>query len=33
MILCDGKYGLHVYGMDLVHNREPEGSRVANLFS
>ena len=24
MILCDGNYGLGAYGMDSVHNREPE---------
>ena len=28
MILCDGNYGLCAYGMDSVHNREPERSRV-----
>ena len=28
MILCDGNYGLGAYGMDSVHNREPERSRV-----
>ena len=29
MILCDGNiYGLGAYGMDLVHNWEPERSRV-----
>ena len=27
MILCDGN-GLGAYGMDSVHNREPERSRV-----
>ena len=27
-ILCDGNYGLGAYGMDSVHNREPEQSRV-----
>ena len=30
MILCDGNYGLGAYGMDSVHNREPERSRVTN---
>ena len=24
MILCDGKYGLSAYGMDSMHNREPQ---------
>ena len=24
MILCDGNYGLGAYGIDLVHNWEPE---------
>ena len=28
MILCYGNYGLGAYGMDLVHNREPERSRL-----
>ena len=28
MILCDGIYGLGAYGIDSVHNREPERSRV-----
>ena len=28
MILCDGNYGLGAYGMDSVHTREPERSRV-----
>ena len=28
MILCDGNYGLYAYDMDLVHNREPQQSRV-----
>ena len=29
MILCDGNYGIKgVFGMDSVHNREPERSRV-----
>ena len=28
MILCDGNCGLGAYGMDLVHNWEPERSRV-----
>ena len=28
MILCDGNYGLGAYGMDPVHNREPERSRL-----
>ena len=28
MILCDGNYGLGAYGMDSVHNREPEQSQV-----
>ena len=28
MILGDGNYGLGAYGMDSVHNREPERSRV-----
>ena len=28
MILCDGNYGMGVYGIDSVHNREPERSRV-----
>ena len=29
MILCDGNYGLGAYGMDPVHNMEPERSRLA----
>ena len=29
MILCDCDYRLGAYGMDLVHNWEPERSRVA----
>ena len=33
MILCDGNYGLGAYGMDSVHNREPEQSRVTSFFS
>ena len=28
MISCDGNYGLGAYGMDSVHSREPERSRV-----
>ena len=28
MILCDGNYVLGAYGMDSVHNREPERSWV-----
>ena len=32
MILCDGNYGVGAYGMDLVHNWEPERSRVAIFF-
>ena len=28
MILCDGNYGMGVFGVDSVHNREPERSRV-----
>ena len=28
MILCVGNYGLGAYGMDSVHNRAPEPSRV-----
>ena len=32
MILCDGNYGLGVYGMEWVHNREPEGSRVTSWY-
>ena len=28
MILCYGNYGLAAYGMDSVHNREPERSRI-----
>ena len=28
MILCDDNYGLGTYGMDSVHNIEPERSRV-----
>ena len=31
MILCDGNYGLGAYGMDSVHTREPERSRVTIL--
>ena len=27
-LLSDGNYGLGAYGMDYVHNREPERSRV-----
>ena len=30
MILCDGNYGLGAYDMDLVHDREPERSRVTS---
>ena len=26
--LRDGNYGMDVYGMESVHNREPERSRV-----
>ena len=29
MILCDSNYGLGAYGMDSVHNRETERSRVS----
>ena len=28
IILCDGNYGVGTYGTELVHNREPEQSRV-----
>ena len=31
MILRDGIYGLGAYGMNSVHNREPERSRVTHL--
>ena len=31
MIVCDGNYGLGIYGMDLVHNWKPERSRVYHL--
>ena len=31
MILCFGNYGLGAYGMDSVHNREPERSWVTIL--
>ena len=30
IIVCDGNYGLGAYGMTLVHNREPERSRVTS---
>ena len=30
MILCDGNYGLGAYGVDSMHTREPERSRVAS---
>ena len=32
MLLCDGNYGVGAHGMDLVHNREPEQSRVTNWY-
>ena len=31
MILCDGNYGMGVFGVDPVHNREPERSRVTSI--
>ena len=31
MILCDGNYGLGAYGMDLLHNWEPEQSSSNHL--
>ena len=31
MIVCDGNYGLGAYGMDSVHNREPERSRESQV--
>ena len=33
MILCDGNYGLGAYGIDSVHNREPERSRVSYIWA
>ena len=33
MILCDCNYGLGAYGMDSVHNREPERSNQDGVVS
>ena len=27
---CDGNYGVGAYGMEWVHNREPERNRVTS---
>ena len=33
MILCDGNYELGAYDMELVHDMEPERSRIISKYN